>query len=107
MKSEDHFEPPAGAAFKTFLAALREIGWSVWDPIGLSAERANCVDECVDEYDGYLLAASGKLANGASEDKVADYLVFIENGHMGMPKSDTARNRAFTTARRISALIAS
>ena len=101
--SEHHSKPLAGAAFKAFLAALREIGWSAWDPIGLSSERAHCEDE----YDSYLLAASGKLANGASEDKVADYLVFIENEHMGMPKSDKVRIRALSTAGRISALMSS
>ena len=100
--TEGHSNPLVGAGFKAFLAALREIGWSEWDPIGLFPERAHCEDE----YDSYLLAASGKLANGASEDKVADYLTFIENERMSIPKSPLARSRAITTARRISALIA-
>jgi hypothetical protein len=102
MATESYPELRTGGGFKGFLTALREIGWSDWDPIGLSPDRAHCEDE----YDSYLLAASGKLANGASEDKVADYLVFIENEHMAMPKTPTTQMRAITTVRRIAALIA-
>ena len=90
-----------GPTFKAFLAALREIGWTEWDPIGLSTDS----EHCEDEYDSYLLAASGKLANGASEQKVADYFVFIETNHMGVPNNPTTTIRALITARRISALL--
>ena len=48
------------AKFK--LSRLREIGWSLWDPIGLSGFEGTLDDE----YDSYLLQAAGRLWNGAS-----------------------------------------
>ncbi|MEM7722334.1 MAG: hypothetical protein AAF376_08165 [Pseudomonadota bacterium] len=89
------------ASFKSFLAQLRDIGWSEWDPIGLSSDK----EDCIDEYDSYLLVAAGKLANGADERRVADYLINVEEGHMGLGKSALADNRALVTTRRIAALI--
>ena len=91
-----------GAAFKAFLLDLREIGWSEWDPLGLSTERAHCEDE----YDSYLLAASGKLSNGIPMDRVVAYLVRIETVHMGMSGSETAHSRAIGTVHRIADLLA-
>jgi hypothetical protein len=62
------------------LSRLRDIGWSLWDPIGLSGME-NTPD---DEYDTYLLKAAGRLWEGASEEEVADYLVSIETEYMGL-----------------------
>jgi hypothetical protein len=90
-----------GSGFAAFLAELREIGWAEWDPIGLSSDRASCEDE----YDSYLLAAAGKLANGRTDEQVADYLIYIETSYMGMSKAPDARRRALVTARRIAALV--
>lgn len=100
MSCEPEAKRWTGEGFKLFLKELREIGWTNWDPIGLASDRAHCEDE----YDSYLLAASGKLANGASEAKVADYLVQVETRHMGLPKSQSAQGRALMTARCIAAL---
>jgi hypothetical protein len=91
----------AGADFRALLAALREIGRTVWDPIGISDLRADCEDE----YDNYLLVAAGKLSSGSSEDKVADYLVDIECNHMGLQIRPGMRERALTLTRRIDALL--
>jgi hypothetical protein len=62
------------------LSRLREIGWSRWDPIGLTGIE-NTPD---DEYDSYLLQAAGRLWNGASEEEVTDYVVTIEIEYMGL-----------------------
>jgi hypothetical protein len=72
------------------LSRLREIGWSRWDPIGLSGME-NTPD---DEYDRYLLHAAGRLWNGASEEEVTDYLVSIETEHMGLGDAPRVRTRA-------------
>jgi hypothetical protein len=89
-----------GAAFKEFLGALREVGWSEWDPIGLLSDRPHCEDE----YDTYLLAAAGKLVNGADEEKVIDYLVYVETSYMGLTGGQLVRERASRTVRRIAEL---
>ena len=39
------------------IARLREIGWTLWDPIGLAPIR----DDCDDEYDRYLLQMAAML----------------------------------------------
>jgi hypothetical protein len=97
MMAEDKNARWRGETFKALLLDLREIGWSEWDPIGLSRDRLHCEDE----YDSYLLAASGKLSSGIPMDRVVAYLVGIESVHMGMPGSATAHSRATRTARRI------
>jgi hypothetical protein len=89
------------AGFRATLDALREIGWAEWDPIGLLDQRAHCEDE----YDTYLLAAAGKLVNGAPVEKVADYLAYIESDYMGLSANPSARSRALIVARRIAALV--
>jgi hypothetical protein len=73
------------------LSRLREIGWRLWDPIGLREVE----DWPEDEYDGYLLQAAARLWSGIPETEVADYLVGIEIELMGLGPSDDARDRAF------------
>jgi hypothetical protein len=90
-----------GAELKAFLSELREIGWREWDPIGLSNERTHCEDE----YDRYLLAAAGKLINGATERSVADYFVDVETRHMGIPLTKDAHQRNMIVAAQISAIV--
>jgi hypothetical protein len=75
------------------LSRLREIGWSLWDPIGLAgAARSEGWPD--DEYDSYLLQAAGRLWNGASEEGVTDYLVWVETEHMGLGEVPGVRPRA-------------
>jgi hypothetical protein len=95
------FAENTGRNFKELLAALREVGWSDWDPIGL----ADLGDRPEDEYDSYLLTAAARLANGASEERVTDYLVDIEIRHMGLSEPPGVRNRAAKVVRRIAAII--
>jgi len=73
------------ARSKIQLSRLRDIGWSLWDPIGLQiSERSWKDNPAADEYDGYLLNVAGLLRRGGTEAKCADYLVRIEAEHMGM-----------------------
>ncbi|MGC3940970.1 hypothetical protein ACOTTU_24510 [Roseobacter sp. EG26] len=67
------------------LNRLREIGWSLWDPIGLDGKSDIWRDETfVDEYDTYLMKAAGMLRNQCSLAEVVEYLFFIETEYMGL-----------------------
>ena len=65
------------------LAALRRIGWHLWDPIGIADSCAES-EHCADEYDEYLSRAWGKAANGATVEEIGLYLSTIEYQHMGL-----------------------
>ena len=77
---------------------MRDIGWSLWDPIGLLLEGQNWDDEdCLqfaDEYDNYLVQAAGHLRRGVADADVANYLVQIEIEHMGLENSNGILERA-------------
>jgi hypothetical protein len=75
---------------------LREIGWSKWDPIGLSnTEGSWKAQPFEDEYDTYLIKAAGMLRNGSDPSEVVNYLHHIETVHMGLgPAVDGHRSRA-------------
>lgn len=77
------------------LSRLREIGWSKWDPIGLAGTDGGWP---ADEYDGYLLRATGQLWHGGSDEAVADYLIEIETKHMGLTAVPGIRARALGVA---------
>ena len=79
------------------LSALREIGWTCWDPIGL---RELEVDWPTDEYDSYLLVAFGMIQRGKSVEEVSAYLTEIASVNMGLGYVDAAAARA--TAIRLS-----
>ncbi len=80
------------------LSRLRDIGWKLWDPIGLLGLEGNWQDEdCApfaDEYDRYLQRAAGMLRQGEERRRVVDYLVQIETVHMGLGERKSARKRA-------------
>jgi hypothetical protein len=79
---------------KLRLSRLRDIGWSLWDPIGLLAKGANWEGlPFADEYDAYLIDAAGQLRRNAPKAVVVDNLVKIETDHMQMTSAD-ARERA-------------
>ena len=69
---------------KIQLSRLCEIGWKLWDPIGLAFDGAAPNERCADEYDGYLLHVVGMILRGASKDEATTYLTSIESGHMGL-----------------------
>ena len=83
------------------LSRLREIGWELWDPIGLAPPK----DEFSDEYDTYLLQAAAQLWRSQPDAEVCDYLVRIEQEHMGLPKVSNAKERAGATVTAINAYI--
>lgn len=83
------------------LSKLRDIGWSLWDPIGLldpESPTGRWDDEAnlsfADEYDSYLIAVASQLRRGTSRDEVVAFLVEIETRHMAMGDSPSARPRA-------------
>ncbi|MFC4669770.1 hypothetical protein ACFO5X_14495 [Seohaeicola nanhaiensis] len=84
------------------LSKLRDIGWNLWDPIGLldsdevsqgEWDDENC-EAFANEYDRYLVHAASQLRRGELTEKVVDYLVDIETSHMGLGESLTSRQRA-------------
>jgi hypothetical protein len=69
---------------KLNLNRLREIGWSLWDPIGLDGGTGNWKEEpFADEYDSYLMKAAGMLKRGEGHDAVVRYLFCVETDWMG------------------------
>lgn len=91
-------DPPLTPPPKIKLSRLRDIGWSIWDPIGLLGSGQKWDDEdCLpfaDEYDSYLLQAAGQLRRGVSDATVASFLVQIETEHMGLGTGQSALDRA-------------
>lgn len=73
---------------KIKLSRLRDIGWSLWDPIGLGSPGEGWPESCADEYDGYLLNVSGLLCAGKSREDASRYLIQIASEHMGLSHVD-------------------
>ena len=99
-------DPPLRPRHRLRLSRLRDIGWSIWDPIGLLGPDQKWDDEdCLpfaDEYDSYLMQAAGRLRNGESALDVASYLADIEVNHMGLGGSVEA---ALENAKKVTAAI--
>lgn len=70
---------------KPSLSRLRDIGWLIWDPMGLNnfGEDWKGVS-FADEYDTYLIKAAGMLENNASQEEVVGYLVWAKTEYMGL-----------------------
>ena len=65
---------------KIDIVALRDIGWSQWDPIGIKSLR----DNADDEYDSYLLHVASLLINGHDKSEAIKYLMTSETCTMGL-----------------------
>ena len=80
------------------LSRLRDIGWSLWDPIGLMPKGMFWHHEdhlCfADEYDRYLIQAASQLRRGISDVEVVGYLVSIEINYMGLGEAKNTQERA-------------
>lgn len=84
------------------MSRLREIGWSIWDPIGLSTDgNAWRAGGFADEYDSYLLRAAGMVRNGEAFDVIVDYLIEAETGQMGLSPAPNTRARGEAVVRAI------
>jgi hypothetical protein len=91
------------------LAHLREIGWSRWDPIGLSQMGDDDWKDggpCADEYDSYLLGVVSRLRRGEPVAQAVAYLEEIEIDHMGGERNATTRLRADATVAAIADYLA-
>lgn len=90
------------------ISALREIGWTYWDPIGLRGMvNDDYTQGPVDEYDSYLLSAFGKLVNGKSDSEVSSYLADIASNHMGLGSVDDFHQSSKRTVSKLAELIKS
>ena len=84
------------------LSRLRDIGWNLWDPIGLLGAdgpfTGKWSDEgnlgFADEYDNYLISAASQLRQGKPRDQVVSYLLSVEADYMALGQSPTSRERA-------------
>jgi hypothetical protein len=61
---------------RLYYKAIRDVLLTDWDPIGVPGIPD-------DEYDNYIPAIYGMLAQGKSEQEIADYLSQIEIDWMG------------------------
>ncbi len=91
-----------GRRTKIRLSRLRDIGWSLWDPIGLLPPgQAWDRKPFADEYDAYLLAAAADLRRGTPADAVIEDLIRCEVEHMGLGERPDTRARATAVAHAI------
>lgn len=90
---------------KINIERLREIGWSLWDPIGLDGNTGIWREESfADEYDTYLLKAAGMLRNQCDLVEVVNYLFVIETEHMGLGKVNDEASRGRRLLRVVQAI---
>jgi hypothetical protein len=82
------------------LSALRKIGQTIWDPIGLfDSPQADPHGPAADEYDSDLMAAFGMAQSGRTEAEISGYLAEIASSHMGLGKLEVDRDAHRLTAR--------
>lgn len=87
---------------KPRLDVLREIGWRLWDPIGLfDKDNPETMARIADEYDTYLKRAAGMLRNGKTVEGVAKYLRSAERSMMGVGPADLDSASCWGVARAI------
>ena len=84
------------------LSKLRDIGWTLWDPIALLSSDGlfpgKWSDEAnsgfADEYDTYLISAASQLRSGEPLSQVVRYLVEVEADYMELGKGPTSQECA-------------
>jgi hypothetical protein len=81
---------PTGRVRLTIYDQIRVVLNRDWDPIGV----ANEVD---DEYDGYIGDVCSLLATNAAEQAIADLLLGIEKGGMGLAGTPTSQRLRVAT----------
>lgn len=91
---------------KIKLSLLRDIGWKLWDPIGLGSQGESWPEDCADEYDRYLLHIVGMLNQGKSPEEAVEYLGWVRAEHMGMgPSTPVERQARVATVQAITAYL--
>lgn len=91
---------------KIKLSLLRDIGWKLWDPIGLGSQGESWPEDCADEYDRYLLHVVGMLNQGKSSEEAVEYLGWVRAEHMGMgPSTAVERQARVATVKAITAYL--
>ncbi len=90
---------------KIRLSCLREIGWKLWDPIGLAIDGSSPHEGCADEYDGYLLQVASMIGRGEPVDEATAYLTGIASERMGISVVDA--DAASATAQAIAGYVKS
>jgi hypothetical protein len=87
------------------LSELRRIGWTIWDPIGISDMVGTEFNAGpADEYDSYLMVAFGMAQCGRSEVEIKDYLAEIATNYMGLGPSKNGYTAEAQTALQLIAL---
>lgn len=80
---------------KLRLSRLRDIGWSLWDPIGLNDFDGKWEGiSCADEYDGYLVHVASLIRGNEPDQNVVAYLIHAETERMGLPPVSGMHERA-------------
>lgn len=107
MSPRLHPRPPLA------LSRLRDIGWTLWDPVGLLPMGGSWQRHpAADEYDPYLLAVAAMLRDGAPEEDGVAFLMEAELVGMGYgeatltgPRAERARSAARRTVAAILAYL--
>lgn len=98
---------PSRTTPKLKLSRLRDIGWSLWDPIGLLGPGQRWDEDdaqaFADEYDTYLIEAAGLLRRGTLDQDVVERLVSIQTDHMNLALQPDTYERARSTVAAIKA----
>ena len=89
------------------LSRLRDIGFFIWDPIGIMFREKTWVNQrFADEYDSYMLQAASNLCRDIwTVEEAAQFLLGIECGHIGMDEQRDSATRALATAKAIKAYV--
>ena len=88
------------------ISRLRDIGWSMWDPIGLLATGEPWEHKpFADEYDRYLIEAASRLRRDRNIEAATEFLMSIEREHMDLGTKATSRTRAEAAAKAIRAYL--
>ena len=88
------------------LSLLRDIGFFVWDPIGLLARGAAWDGKpFADEYDQHLLEMAGRLRRDWGAEEAIAYLMTAERDHMGFGERPGLRTRADAAVRLVQAYL--
>lgn len=87
---------------KLRLSRLRDIGWSLWDPIGLNDFDGKWEEVTfADEYDGYLIHVASLLRDNTPVAEAVEYLILVETERMGLSAVPGMHDRAHAVVKAI------